>query len=77
MIDKQTGISIGLALAIAASIWAGSWWASDITSRVESVENQTVKQWQKLSRIDLIATQQAVMSGKLDTILNVLKRPPR
>jgi len=77
MIDKQTGISIGLALAIAASIWAGSWWASDITSRVESVESQTVKQWQKLSRIDLIATQQAVMSGKLDTILNVLKRPPR
>jgi len=75
LIDKQhTKITLGLTISLVAAITSGVWWASNIDTRLASQEEQTAKQWQKLSRIETITLKQAEIMGELRAIRTLLEQ---
>jgi len=68
-IDKNTGVSIGLAI----SLMAGAVWVGSINQRVTENEEQNTAQWRKMSQIQDIVIKQAEIMGELKAIRAALE----
>lgn len=73
MIDKQTGISIGLA----ASLMGGAVWVGMIDAQVNENARQNQSQWQEIGEVKDSTSKAletvATMAGKVDAIHDILK----
>ena len=68
MIDRNTGISIGLGALILASVVTGSIWAGETGEKIRSHDSQIKAQWERLNKTNEIQQEQAVTKEKIDNI---------
>jgi hypothetical protein len=68
-IDKNTGVSIGLAV----SLMAGAVWVGTMNARLAEQERQTTAQWRKMSKMEAIVVTQAEIKGELKAIRQLLE----
>ena len=64
VIDQQhTKITLGLVITIIGAVAGGAYWMGEIDSRVSRLEDTTKAQWQKLSSVERIAQDVAVIKA--------------
>lgn len=72
-------INVPIATAIAGVLFAVSstttavWWASNVESRIDSLERQTKSQWERIGQNTAISEQVSRIDERTATIMEIMK----